>query len=54
MRLGLGFLRLPPDTFWNMTPRELACALDSLPRRERAPGRGTLAALMQAFPDNQN
>ncbi len=54
MRLGLGFLRLAPAVFWRMTPRELACALDSLPRREAAPGRETLAALMRAFPDNQN
>lgn len=26
MRLGLGVLRLPPDAFWRMTPRELVAA----------------------------
>jgi uncharacterized phage protein (TIGR02216 family) len=24
LALGLGHLRLPPDTFWSLTPRELA------------------------------
>ncbi len=24
---GLGVLRLPPEQFWRMTPRELACAV---------------------------
>lgn len=28
MELGLGFLRLAPDDFWNMTLRELVAALD--------------------------
>jgi uncharacterized phage protein (TIGR02216 family) len=27
MSLGLGHLRLSPDTFWSMTPRELNAAL---------------------------
>ena len=27
MGFGLGVLRLAPDQFWRMTPRELACAV---------------------------
>jgi len=30
MAAGLGALRLAPDAFWRMTPRELAAALDGL------------------------
>lgn len=50
MELGLGVLRLSPDSFWRMTPRELAAAAGlsqtggDLSRRE-------LDALMTAFPD---
>lgn len=48
MRAGLGRLRLPPETFWAMTPRELAAALGQGP----APlDRAGLAALMAAHPD---
>lgn len=51
---GLGVLRLSPDTFWRMTPRELAHAIravrggavSSLQRHE-------LEKLMQQFPDKQ-
>lgn len=50
MRLGLGRLALPPETFWAMSPAELTAA---------AEGRGVVAvverpaleALMAAFPD---
>ncbi len=49
MHLGLGRLRLSPDAFWRMTPRELAAALaaPSAPPMDRA----ALAALMRRFPD---
>lgn len=52
MAFGLGGLRLSPDAFWRMTPRELAAAM-------RGPGqvaaasleRSALARLMRDFPD---
>ncbi|MDF2097315.1 phage tail assembly chaperone [Aquibaculum arenosum] len=28
MQVGLGWLRLPPAAFWQMTPREFAAALE--------------------------
>jgi uncharacterized phage protein (TIGR02216 family) len=50
--LGLGVLKLSPDAFWRMTPRELACALDAIASPSAAPlERGELAGLMQRFPD---
>lgn len=52
MGLGLGVLRLPPEAFWRMTPRELACAARGLaPRAAPALGRADLAELMARFPD---
>ena len=50
--IGLGVLRLSPDAFWRMTPREFALALGAvagpvlpgLPRRD-------FADLMRRFPD---
>ncbi len=55
MGLGLGLLRLPPDAFWRMTPRELAAAAHGLRGGTRAPAgaldRAGLAALMARFPD---
>jgi uncharacterized phage protein (TIGR02216 family) len=35
---GLGVLRLSPDQFWRMTPRELACAIETM---RAAPYRST-------------
>ncbi len=51
MHAGLGRLRLFPDAFWRMTPRELAAALapPALPTLDRA----GLAALMRRYPDRQ-
>jgi len=49
---GLGVLRLPPEQFWRMTPRELACAVAAVRGPAGAPmDRAHLDALMQAFPD---
>lgn len=49
MRWGLGRLRLAPEAFWRMTPRELAAALpDPGPQPT---SRAALAALMAAHPD---
>jgi uncharacterized phage protein (TIGR02216 family) len=49
---GLGVLRLPPDAFWRMTPRELACAVAAVRGPQAAPpDRATLDQLMRRFPD---
>ncbi|OQM75218.1 hypothetical protein BFN67_19630 [Pseudaminobacter manganicus] len=52
MALGLGLLRLSPQSFWAMTPRELERALSVLSQgKGPSPGRNELAALMREFPD---
>ncbi len=52
MRFGLGVLRLPPDAFWKMTPRELASAWSALAGHGAPPlGRPDLERLMERFPD---
>jgi uncharacterized phage protein (TIGR02216 family) len=52
MSTGLGLLRLSPDAFWSMTPREFERATSAvLPRRFAAPRRDELAELMRRFPD---
>jgi uncharacterized phage protein (TIGR02216 family) len=49
---GLGVRRLPPQQFWRMTPRELACAIEAATGRGGAPlPREALNELMQRFPD---
>jgi uncharacterized phage protein (TIGR02216 family) len=50
---GLGVLKLPPDQFWRMTPRELALAAKALNPRGGALGRADLTQLMQKFPDGR-
>jgi uncharacterized phage protein (TIGR02216 family) len=52
MALGLGTLRLSPETFWRFTLPELAAAARSLGvNGTTPPDRNDLAALMQAYPD---
>lgn len=54
MAFGLGVLRLSPDAFWSMTPRELAAAVRGVRGLAGAPpppARSDLDALMRAFPD---
>jgi len=51
LHVGLCRMRLQPKDFWAMTPRELGFALGLLRPSATAPGRASLAALMQAFPD---
>ena len=47
---GLGVLKLAPEQFWRMTPRELACAIEAV--RGGAPlSRARLDALMKRYPD---
>jgi len=49
---GLGVLRLPPRAFWQMTPRELAAAIEAVRGRTLAPlQRATLDELMRRYPD---
>ena len=52
MGFAFGVLRLPPDAFWAMTPRELAAAIRYATGAAGEPARRpTLEALMAAFPD---
>jgi uncharacterized phage protein (TIGR02216 family) len=51
---GLGVLRLSPDAFWRMTPRELAAAIEAVrgPATARL-DRAGLQDLMRRFPDER-
>jgi uncharacterized phage protein (TIGR02216 family) len=52
MQFGFGVLRLSPDAFWRMTPRELAHAIRAVHGRAPMPMKRTdLSELMQRFPD---
>ena len=53
MAAGLGLLRLPPQQFWAMTPREIAAALRGLhgPIAPRPLARSDLASLLSRYPD---
>jgi uncharacterized phage protein (TIGR02216 family) len=53
MGFGFGVLRLSPQQFWAMTPRELAAAYQGMTGRssENTISRGTFLDLMSAFPD---
>lgn len=49
---GLGVLRLPPEAFWKMTPRELAFAIAALrDAQPHALARASLDQLMRQYPD---
>jgi uncharacterized phage protein (TIGR02216 family) len=48
---GLGVLKLPPDAFWRMTPRELAYAIDAVHGRNAPLDRAGLDQLMKRYPD---
>lgn len=49
MALGLGHLRLAPDAFWAMSPRELFAAAGV--RLSSPMGREALDELLARFPD---
>ena len=52
MAVGLGVLRISPQEFWRMTPREFGRAIAPMTTAPVAPiGRAGLAALMRQFPD---
>lgn len=55
MAAGFGLLGLSPPTFWAMTPRELAAALQGRlgPLRSEPISRGDLAGLQARYPDNK-
>jgi uncharacterized phage protein (TIGR02216 family) len=50
---GLGVLRLSPDQFWRMTPRELACAIETITGRTVPFNRSTLNDLVKRYPDDR-
>jgi uncharacterized phage protein (TIGR02216 family) len=49
---GLGVLRLAPEQFWRMTPRELALAIEGAGGRGAPLDRENLAQLMKRYPDD--
>ncbi len=51
MSAGLGTLRLAPNVFWAMTPRELDAALRGALGLGGSMTREGLSALMAAYPD---
>ena len=51
MAFAFGVLKLTPDIFWAMTPREFDAAASPFLRMGQFTERSTLAALMQEFPD---
>ena len=53
MAFAFGVLKLTPDTFWTMTPREFDAAASPYLQIGQFTESGTLAALMREFPDNQ-
>lgn len=48
---GLGVLKLSPDAFWRMTPRELAFAIEAVRGRGATLERANLDELMRRYPD---
>lgn len=52
MGFGLGTLRLAPEAFWRMTPRELAAACEAVfGTQPQAMDTESFAALRARFPD---
>ena len=54
MALGLGRLRLTPDVFWSLTPKELLLMAGGGARDHAAMGRDALAYLLNRYPDDHN
>jgi uncharacterized phage protein (TIGR02216 family) len=48
---GLGVLKLSPEQFWRMTPRELSLALQAARGRGAPLDRASLQDLMKRYPD---
>jgi uncharacterized phage protein (TIGR02216 family) len=53
LAVGLGVLRLPPEQFWRMTPRELAAALRGLYGDAVPLDRAAFDVLRARFPDGR-
>ncbi|UGV26099.1 phage tail assembly chaperone [Rhodopseudomonas boonkerdii] len=54
MQIGFGVLRLSPEAFWRMTPRELAAAMTMLRGAMPEPiDRARLDDMMRRFPDRE-
>lgn len=53
MAFGLGTLRLAPDEFWRMTPRELAAAIEGVSGRGPSLTRTDFLQLMTRYPDGR-
>jgi len=51
MGFGFGVLRLPPEQFWRMTPRELAAAVEAVTGARGSLDRAGLSELMRRYPD---
>lgn len=49
---GLGVLRLSPQQFWSMTPRELTRAIEAVTGRTPPLDRRSLTQLMKRYPDD--
>jgi len=50
---GLGILRLSPEAFWKMTPRELSLAIAAATGRSAPIERGTFEQMMTRYPDGR-
>lgn len=50
---GLGILKLPPEQFWRMTPRELSYAIEAVSGRGAPLDRAAFGDLMKRFPDER-
>jgi uncharacterized phage protein (TIGR02216 family) len=50
---GLGVLRVAPEQFWRMTPRELAYAIEAVTGRTAPLDRTALNDLMARYPDGR-
>lgn len=53
MQFGFGILRLTPQAFWAMTPRELSAAHRALYRTSAPLDRARLDQMMQIHPDKE-
>lgn len=51
MGFGFGVLRLSPDEFWRMTPRELAAAIEAATGARKPLDRAGLSELIKRYPD---
>ncbi|MFZ5733479.1 MAG: rcc01693 family protein [Pseudomonadota bacterium] len=55
MRFGFGILKLSPDAFWSMTPRELAHAIHAVRGHVPKPiARAAMNDLMTRYPDTRS